>query len=50
MTLPSFDIGLVTDADVLAKLQELRRADAVAADRPSPENDGQRAMVRAWRG
>lgn len=42
--------GLATDADVLAKLQELRHADGVAVHRPSPENDGQRAMVRAWRG
>lgn len=42
--------GLATDADVLARLTELRRADAGAGHRASPENDGQRAMVRAWRG
>ena len=40
--------GFATEAEVFEKLDALRRADVARRDRPAPENEEQRAFVRAF--
>lgn len=41
--------GIATGDAAIARIAELRRSDTARRDRPSPETEAQRALVRSWR-